>query len=1766
VLSFSNYNIKKEIFSNDTVCIYRGFKLDDKTGVILKILKSDFNPQDISRLKHEYNLLHDLNLKGVIHAYGLEKQGGRYALILEDMQDAISLTEFIKTRKLTIEGFLLLAIHLARALSELHLAGIIHKDINPNNVIVAQSSSEIKLIDLSMATRLEQEISEIKNIEMLEGTLAYISPEQTGRMNKAIDHRTDLYSLGITFYEMLTGQLPFEANDPIEWVHAHIAKLPIPPNKLRRDIPEVISEIIMKLLAKSAENRYITANGLVNDLQRCLDAWHSVQKIEKFTLGENDYANTFYISQELYGRKEELDSLMSSFDRIARGGKELVLITGYSGIGKSSLVNEIYKPVMSKHGYFIPGKFEKLKNNIPYLALIEPFRQLILHILSENKETMHRIRRNILDAIGANGQVIIEMIPEVEHLIGKQPPVPELPAAQSRNRFELTMFDFINALAQKDHPLVIFLDDLQWADSASLRLIEQILLDRNLKYLLLIGCYRENEVSMGHPVLHLIEAVEKNQIPLNHLTLKPLSLIHIEQLLKDSLQDIPDIKPLAQIIFKKTAGNPFFVNTFLRTIYKQHFIFYDKNSQSWQFHLENIEKFSITDNVVDLIVDRIKLLADNTQKILKIAACIGNQFDLQTLSLVSNKSPTEIANALWPLVQENLLIPLNVNFQYVMEDENFIINNKIIYKFSHDRIQHAAYSLLADEERPSVELKIARVLLKNIDENELKPQQLFELVRHFNACLSLLTDKAEKLKVALLNQQAARNARRSIAYGESIAFIESALKLLEENPWEHQYDLAFNLNKNLAESLFLSGNTEQAEVCFASLISHAKNVLHKAEIYRTKTSLYSIDKKYSQAIQSALTGLKLFGISIPENCSVVKVLWAISGVLWKTRFKNVADLELPRMENQEKIMIIRLYVEMMQPTYIVNQLLFAFITAKMVKLTLDYGYTDSSAHACMAFSYTLIGILNLYKKGFEFVELGNKIIKKSKDILIIERARSIFWWLNIWKYPLKEIDEIVLKNYHITLEQGDTIFALDNMTVYLLIIFADGKPLHKVIHELKSTLSFLDKVHVFEFYALFDYMAKFLEYIQEDEPSIDNILSMDDLKLKDSSPSELGFLFAAFCKIYYIMGDYPNALRAATNANKYLNNIRGLFAEFELKAYHALALAASFPSMDKRTQKKSRKQILKFKDEFKIYAKRCPANFMPYYLLISAELAGITKDYLSAANFYEQAINVAEEYDLEHLIAISNERAMRYYLSLNHSRTAMGYLRESLLAYYSWGAQRKVSLLQAEFPSIALQKSALSAEKSQHISIRKISSVANKYSSSASSSGSKYSLDLISVMKSVQTISSLVRYDELLDTFIHLAIENAGAERGMVLLLRNDELHIVAAQENQNLGSKINLESHALSEEDKISLGILQYVKITKHTVVLDDAANEGSFIKDAYIIKAKPLSVLCMPIISQGKLLGILYLENNLVTGAFTTQRCEVLSILSSQAAISLENALLYSAYDQFVPHQFIELLGKRSVIDIRLGDSTSMDMAVMFTDIRNFTQLSETMTAKEIFSFMNEYLGHMEPIIQKNGGFIDKYIGDSIMVLFPSDPVAAVQTGIEMQKLLTTYNQELVDRGLLPIKIGVGVSDGNLILGTLGTKHRLETTVLSEVVNIASRIENLTKKYGSQILITETLYNKLPNEIQVGGRCLGKTQLRGINTEISLWEIFIAEEAQEKAAKMAIANHYNQAVQLLNLGEYEKALHLFQRCLHQIPEDRLIKAQISKCLSHVKHHKNTF
>ena len=1515
MILLTGYQITEKIYSGVNTVIYRGIWEKHNLPVIVKTLRSEYPTlEEITRLRHEYKIRKSLkNLEDIVNCYRIETHQNGVALTLEDF-GGLALSKFLDATKINLIQFLEIAVQLVQSLGKIHQNQIIHKDIKPDNIIINPETYRVKITDFSISSRLVRENATPSYPSLLEGTLAYISPEQTGRMNRAIDYRSDFYSLGVTFYEMLTGELPFSAIDPLELVHCHIARIAPSPRSLKPEIPEAISEIVMKLLAKTAEDRYQSADGLRFDLETCLAMLQASGNISDFTVGNADRAGQLLIPQKLYGRETEVAALLSAFERVSGvekntdslSGVELILVSGYSGIGKSCLVNEVQKPIVRQRGYFISGKFDQFKRNIPYASLIQAFQSLIRQLLTESAASIQTWQQKILTALGSNGQVVADVIPEIELIIGKQPEVPQLGPTESQNRFNRVFKQFIGVFTAKSHPLVVFLDDLQWADSASLKLIELLVTDCDSKYLLIIGAYRDNEVSATHPLIQTIENIAKTQVAtqqiVSNIILAPLHLSHVKELIADTLgaQISEKIELLAELLFNKTQGNPFFLTQLLRALYQENLLVYNFQSGAWQWDIEHIQAIGITDcNVVDLIARNIRKLPAAAQSALKLAACIGNQFNLEVLAIVSEKSQKETALNLWDALQAGLVLPLSNDYKIPLVFEGAetgpagLQDVKVDYKFLHDRVQQAAYSLIPQEQKQETHFKIGQLLLQNTAQ-EARKNNIFALVNQLNfgigattGGLPLLTSEREKCELAELNLIAGQKAKAAAAFEAALRYFNLGIKLVNSvshlaedssevnSSWQSHYDLTLALHTEAMEAEYLNTNLQQAETLGELILQQATTQLDAVKVYEIKIQMYINTVQMPRALDTGLQALEMMGFSLAK----IQDLAGNEVIL-----PQLEDLEnVPKMTDPELIAVIKLLQSIAVPALGVKPEIGISIVFSQVNLCIQRGYSDIAALSYVWYG-TLLCAFGDIEKGYHAGQLALKLLEQFDAKPLICPVYNMF---NSFIRPWKEHAKESLAPLQDALQNGLEFGSLDYVgycvSNYCIYLFVTGGQLESLLNKQLLYVNLSEEIgnpYIALEINVERQLNLNLQGLATDKyrligEAIDEVTLLPQLQAANNGWTFF-HLYLSKGILLYLLKDGAGAVANISQALEYIKSILGLMYVAVHNFYYSLALLAVYPTTG--TQEEYLRQVEANQKQMQDWAFHAPMNFLHKYELVEAEKARVLGEKERAMDFYDHAIENAAAQGYIQEEALANELAAEYYLSLGREKVAKTYMTDAYYGYIHWGANAKVADLEERYPQLIVRMlESESLTSSDRPTITMISTA---------TTGVQNSLDFATVMKASLAISGEIVLDSLLQKLMRILLENAGAQTGCLIASKSGEFVVEAAGEVD--GAVRVLSGAGLSYAYPRS--IVNFVDRTQQDVVLNDARSEAIFHNDPYIAERQPKSVLCAPIVYQGKLTAILYLENNLTTGAFTGDRLEVLKLLSSQAAIALENARLYA------------------------------------------------------------------------------------------------------------------------------------------------------------------------------------------------------------------------------------------------------------------------------------
>lgn len=1456
---FSQQYLREALRDNGEFILYRARPANQESDAkVLLLVPTSPSRESAVKLEHEFSIRMDLDPEWAVQPLALSEEDGWPILVLED-PGGEPLDRLIRG-PMELGPFLRLAASAASALRGLHNRRLIHKDIKPTNLLVDAGTGHVHLMGFGIAARLQRERQAPAPLETIAGSLAYMAPEQTGHMNRSIDVRSDLYALGVTLYQMLTGVLPFTAHDPLEWVHCHTARWPVPPAERRENAPATVSAIVMKLLAKTAEERYQTAAGLEHDLGRCLAQWEAEGRIGDFPLGEDDTVDRLVIPEKLYGRSREIENLLAAFERIAKGGgPELMLVSGYAGIGKSSVVNELHKVLVPSRGLFASGKFDQYRRNIPFATLVQAFQCLILTLLGKSKAELARWRDALQEAVGPNGQLLEDLVPELRLIIGEQPPVPELPPQDAQRRFHLVFRRFLGVFARPEHPLALFLDDLQWLDAATLELIEDLLTESDLRHLLLIGAYRDNELDASHPLRRKLDAIRHVGATVQEITLAPLACDELAQLIAEALHCIPErAAPLAQLVHEKTGGNPLFAIQFLFTLADDGLLIFDHGKRDWTWDVEGICAKGYTDNIVDLMARKVGRLPAETLMVLQKLACLGNTAKVSTLSLVSGTAEAQLHADLFEAVRAELVT--------LQEDS---------YRFIHDRVQEAAYSLIPEESRAETHLGIGRLLAAHTPPDK-REETIFNIVDHLNRGIAFITSREEREQLAELNLIAGKRAKTTAAYASALTYLTTGLGLLANDSWERLHELRFTLELCGAECEYVTGELALAEKRLTVLSSRAANETEHATVVCLRIDLYAMTQ-IERAIAVGLEYLRRVEIQWPAHPSKEDALREYGRMRSLLGGRSIEKLmEIPPASDAAAVATMHVLVKIVPIALTVDPHLPCLLMCRAVSLCLEHGTCDASCYAYAELATFMGPYFGDYQAGFRFAKLAHDLTERPGFEQFKARTYHVCGFFMAWSSHVRAARPLLQRALEASNQDGDLIHAAFDYYHINTNLLAAGDPLSEAQREAENGLAFVRKIR-FDFAV--DVVSTQLALIRTLRGltpvfGVFDDTEFDERHIERRYAENRNWAFGECwywirkLQARYFAGDYATALDSASRAERLLWTSLSQFEIAEYHLYAGLSHAASCDVAAPGERHKHVEALAAHSRQLDAWAQHCPENFTNRAALLCAEIARLEDRTLNAMDLYEQAIRSAQVNGFVHNEALAYELAARFYAARGFDLISELYVRKAHDRYVRWGADGKVRQLDRLYPQL----------RENEIVPGPISAIGAPVKD----------LDLETIVKVSQTISGEIVLEKLVETLLRTAIELASAERGLLILAHRGELSIRAEANTSGTSVMVRLREAPVSAAE-LPESVIRYVARTYETVIIEDASAHNPFSADDYLRAKRARSVLCLPLVKQRALIALLYLENNLAARIFSSGRLKVLNVLASQAAMSLENSLLY-------------------------------------------------------------------------------------------------------------------------------------------------------------------------------------------------------------------------------------------------------------------------------------
>ncbi len=1683
----TDFEIGEAIHQSALTSVFRARRQKDDREVIIKTLNAEYpGIRDVAEIRREFQIGEKLKkIDGVIDVLSLETHGyGNQAIIMDPF--GISLAYWMEKRErspLEIEVFLKIARKVVWTMGAIHQAGIVHKDMVPRNLLVDEDGYDIRIIDFGISCELSRERQDPNLSRRLEGSMPYISPEQTGRMNRDLDYRSDYYSLGVTFFELLTGTLPFWADNVLEWIHSHISKRNPSPRDVNSDVPEALSNIVSKLMAKNAEDRYQSSFGLLSDLERCQSDFAQSGTISFFEVGKEDLSEKFQVSQKLYGRDEEVKTLQQIFERAASGGIELCLVSGYSGVGKTSIVNEIDKPIVREKGFFLQGKFDQYQRNTPYFAIARAFRGLIRQLMSETAEQLAVWKAAMLEALGQNGQLVVDIVPELESIIGPQPEIQKLPMTEAQNRFQQVFIDFVKLYANERHPLVIFLDDLQWSDPPTLQLLRQLVTSEDLTHLMVIGAYRSNEVDDGHPFILAVHEIEKTK-EIEVIELAPLEASSVSELVSDCLGAEPaDCQPLTDLIFETSEGNPFFVNELLKTLYEEGALKISVDSGRWEWDLERAKGLGLSGNVVEFVLEKLKRLPERTREVLQLASCIGNTFDLRTLAMIAESSSKETNRDLQEALQSNVIVPLDGSYRYAGEVDEDEVNP--FYKFQHDRVQQASNELIDPAKETAVHLSIGRILRSRVKGGKFE-EQLMEIVSHLNLARNLIVDPGEKLDLAELNLRAGVKGQESSAYDPALNCLDTGISLLPNDSWDAHYDLAKSLHTEYAKCAYQTGHYNEAEASIDSMLGQLRTNTERADLLSIRTRQYATTGRMEESIDAAIQGLSTLGIRFTSRPTGLSIQRELLLVKWNLRGRRIEDVaKSNELVDPEKLIAIRLLMEIFPAAFLSGSgNLLPYLVLKGVNLSLRYGNCPEAAFAYAAYGMVLCGVFVKPALGYEYGKLAVEISEQFEDITLKARilyvyAMFVHHWSNHWSTMTPWFKKGIEAGY----QSGDLLYLA--YSAQDCIIWDPRNDLETACRE---QLKYLTIVKRCEYQDSYDSGSLFLQMLMNFRGLTDSRFSLNDATF-DENARVAGMRERKFMtgianyhiyklEIHFAYGSYERALYHLDAQDPMIKSSMSLPQIVRFYLISFLTLAQCYDRFDVIRQRSVMRRLRRDLKQMRRWADNCPENFLHIQLLMEAELARLDGDADEAIKNYGRAIVLARKNEFFRDEAMTSEMYARYFIHSGQEKAADGYLRASYMVYSRLGAARKLRQMEEEYPEQLLARSepALTGGD-QHLRSHSSTIDANL-------------VDIESVLKASRVISGEIVIDQLLQTVMDILLENTGGQCGY-FVIRNAESVTVVAESFSEKSREGEVQSELPFVVDNtnpvLPLSILNFVLRTKEHVVLDNASESNRFLKDDYIIREKPKSVICLPIHRQPDFEGAIYMENNLTVGAFTEARLEVMKMLAAQAAISIENAQLYDNLETKVrerTHELAETLDNLKLTQSHLVQSEKM--AGLGTLVSGVAHEINNPT-----NFVNLGAASLEEDLNEFKALLFEMIGDD------NDPEIVVEFKKKFHRFFLALQN--INEGTLRIRT---------IVGDLRTFSRLdeaEQKTVPLVENLESTLRLVRSQYHDNIEF-KCEFNANP-EIE----CL-PAQLNQVfmNLMVNACQAILAKDSSKKSAEL--------------------------------------------------------
>ncbi|MBK8652723.1 MAG: AAA family ATPase [Haliscomenobacter sp.] len=1687
-------------------------------------------------------LLPDKGFRKAVRFVSLDK---RQALLLEKPQGAA--LHSTQLAQWPLDQTLRVAARVASQLDVIHKQGVIYNGLRPENLVFDPSTGEVVLADFGNAGMVSLESERSYHALSGQFSFRYTSPEQTGRLNRKIDLRSDLYIFGVLLFEWLAGKYPFPDQDHLALVHHHLAMAPPSMQRYRPDLPLALDHIVLKLMAKNPEDRYHSAAGVARDLEACLESLLLHGSIGYFQPGQEDYSGILRIPEKLYGRETQIARIEELFLQVCKHEQAALFISGQAGIGKSTLMDNLRLSVFQARGVFIQGKFEKFQHHSPYSALMQALKEAVAFLLAQPEDFLGDYRMELLDQVGQNGALLTGFLPELKGITGSFPLADELHGIEAENRLNHLFRIFVKSIVVKAGPLVIFLDDLQWADTATLRFLDLLFSGTPIPGLFIVGAYRENEIGSYHPLAQLYKELESKGITVHQMALGPFDQGVVCALLKDTLgRTETALHELARLVFVKTEGNPFFIHQFLRDLQKQGLIRFDLNRKRWDFDLAEISRSGVQENAVEFMVKKILELPDAAQELLLQAACVGTRFKLSVLASLSQKMIPWTLRHLLPAIEVGLVIPLDANFEILryMEEEAGAFP-EVRFKFVHDRVQEAAYSMVNREEQSLLHYRVAQILSREYSAESGSSSDLFSMVNHYNQALSFVWMEEERERLFKLNREAGLLAFHSGAFTSAYSYLSQAMRLAPSDHWERSYEEAYSFSLACAESAFLSGEFNVAESLIEEAGKRAKSVIDECRPASLQMSLLVHSGDFGRIPDLLFPVLAKLGVHMPSRPKALHLLWEFFRVGRLERKYSVTSLlERPPMQDPRMVLALDILSNASVFAHSFTQELWGMTMLRTVSLCLQHGYHKGVVMSLGAYGAMRALLFQDYDGMERLVVLGKAIADQNPGPFTLSRAYlTSGGTVTYFKDHLFQGVYNWEKCIQTAIAGGDPSFACLVTPLLALRLISTGYTLEAAEPKAREMVALSVQYKELDMgmsvslihQSLAALMGKMPVRFRHEGKELDERGLFDAMK---RSKNRTGFVLgsAGWIQAACHQEQYDLAFEIAQALAANQSAMGGTDATFEFHFWRPIICCIRYARKEGKERILLKRQARSSIRQLEKWAKISSQNFGYRLWLAKAEWARALGRVEEALDRYQKSLRGAEEIGLANIAGFIHLRMASLFQAMDFIPHAGLHAQSAIEEYQRWGAETIVNRIRSVYPQTAeLREPARPFDKGQLAQ----------------------ALDLNTVLKATQAISSEIILEKLEERLLQIAMENAGAQRG-VFIVQDQESWLIKAYASVDQPSAL-IQDQPLLGSDLAPERLVEYAARSRQVLLLDQAFTDNRFQHDPYLQKQKTRSVLCLPIIKQNVTTGVLYLENNLVFGAFNEDHIQLLKVLSAQMGISMENATLYrnlvealdqqkklaEAYSRFTPREFLQFLGKNSILEVGLGDQRYGIMSVLVSDIRGYTTLTESMSPEENFNFVNAYFQRMTPIIGQHNGVVNQFLGDGIIAVF-NQPDDALQACLGMSRSLEEYNLNLEKKLKAPIKVGIGVHTGPLMLGIIGDQHRMDTSIISDTVNSASRLEGLTKFYFADLIISGQTLRELKTPDSFDFRYLGKVQVKGKTEAMDIYEVFTGNAPSQRQFKQQTKRDFERGLLLYAQRHFSEAEEAFRNILQINPDDR--------------------